>query len=118
MNSGCRSSAPTIRSPISLASALPSGICRLSLALADWWPAVTRPSTQVAPDISSRQRATWASVRTLGTWTSTSEPDVAGEEHGAPRRGRRVALVHRVEVALVADVEDVHAELRVPPREI
>src|SRR5262245_30367835 len=116
MNSGFFSRAATIIWPISRASALPSSTWRLSLARADWCPAVARPSTQGARAISSRQRATWASVRTAGTWTSISVPEVGGEQERPARRGRRVGLVHLVEVARVVDVEDVHPELGVLPR--
>src|SRR5262245_38036052 len=117
MNSGLCSSARTIVSPISRASGLASASWRLSLALADWCPAVARPSTQGARASSSRQRATWASVRTAGTWTSTSVPEVAGEQDRPAGRGRRVGLVHLVEVPRVVDVEHVDPELRVLPRE-
>src|SRR5262245_41751843 len=113
MKSGLCSRARTIISPIFRASGLPSATWRLSLAFADWCPAVARPSTHGARAISSRQRATWASVRTAGTWTSISVPEVPGEQDRPPGRGRRVALVHLIEVPRVADVEDVHAELRV-----
>ena len=75
MKSGLRSSAAMIMSPISRASGVPSAICRLCLALADWWPAVTRPSTHLARSISSWHRATWASLSTFGTWTTMGQKD-------------------------------------------
>ena len=48
MNRGLRSSAARIRSPSCRATGWSSGNCTLFFALADWWPAVTRPSTQSA----------------------------------------------------------------------
>ena len=54
-----------IRSPSSRATGWSSGSCRLSLARADWWPAVTRPSTQSAA--SSAWRAAWRPARRVST---------------------------------------------------
>src|SRR5258705_1712829 len=106
-----RSRATTIISPISRASGVPSAIWRLCLALADWCPAVTRPSTHFARSISSRQRATCASVRTEGKCSSMSEAPGPGEQVGARRPRDRVGRMHAIGVALVRDVDDVGAQL-------
>ena len=53
------------------AASEPSGSCWLSLARADWWPAVTRPSTHSARSRMPRASATSSGERTSGTGRST-----------------------------------------------
>ena len=58
MNRVLRSSADTTTAPSSRAGGESSGSCSFSLTRADWWPAVTEPSTHAAAASVRRQ---WAS---------------------------------------------------------
>ena len=67
MNSGLRCSAARIISPSSRAGGASFGQLQVVLDLADWWPAVTRPSTHSAASSRRRACATCSAVRTSGT---------------------------------------------------
>ena len=91
-NSGLPPSARRIRSPMACATSDPSGIWRLYLALADCWPAVTLPSTQLEASRVARICATSAGDRTAGMTINMVLPVNAGADTpcARPRRSLRM----------------------------
>src|ERR1700722_3218817 len=113
-------------SPISNAAGCPSGICRLSFACADWYPAVTRPSTHSAEDNTCRACAICDAVRTSGTvinmvlfssssidCSCRSEPEVEAEESRSTRSGYDVRRMDFIDVVAVGHVKDIHLQRQV-----
>src|ERR1700723_1880380 len=121
-------------SPISNAAGCPSGICRLSFACADWYPAVTRPSTHSAEDNTCRACAIWDAVRTSGTvinmvlfssnpgrlllLENRSEPEVEAEESGSTCSGHNVRRMDFIDVVAIGHVEDIHLQRQVVAKRI
>src|ERR1700722_472907 len=112
MNKGFLPSASRIIAPSSRAAGLPSGNCMLSFARADWWPAVTLPSTQSAAFRISSERFTCAAFSTSGIVRSilrrlSSEFEIEPDERGERRTRNNVAGMRLIEVIAIRQVVEI-----------
>src|SRR5262245_52690296 len=124
MKSGFAVRARMRRSPNCRAAMPSGGNCSLFLTIADWAPAVERPSSHSHASMAPRNSATSALLSTFGTQISIVdfrrrisrlEFGLHNPIGGPARRDeneRRRALVERVVVSLVEDVVD--GDLRAP----
>src|SRR5580698_579846 len=113
MNKGFLPSASRIIAPSSRAAGLPSGNCILSFARADWWPAVTLPSTHSAAFRISSDRCTCAALNTSGIVRSilvvdlSLEFEIESDQRGERRAGNDVAGVRLIVVIAIRQVVEI-----------
>src|SRR5882757_8593208 len=124
MNFGLAVSADSTRLPSLRATSESGGSCSLRLTIADWAPAVERPSSQSESSMMRRKSATSALLNTSGMQISIppaspscgelvpcGQHDIGGAAGCLQHEWRR-ALIQRIVVALVKDV--VHVQLDLP----